>query len=837
MFRQVIKNMLKNVTGLLTVSFALFLPFHELINSASATKAQSESSINSTIAPRKDYAGAVEVLERFITHEMTDKELPALSIALVDDQQVVWAKGFGFADPKRKVPATAETVYRVGSVSKLFTDIAVMQLVEQGKVDLDAPITRYLPNFRPRNPFPKAITLRQLMSHRSGLVREPPVGNYFETTEPPLARTIASLNETELVYAPEFRTKYSNAAIATVGYVLERTQGEPFAKYLKRAVLDPLGLERSSFERTPEITKDLAKAYMWTIDGRVFEAPTFELGMSPAGSMYTTVTDMGRFMSALFAGGRGTKGQMLKPSSIGEMWTPQFAPPGQKTGYGIGFGIGEFEGHRTVGHGGAIYGFATTLKAMPDDKLGVVVVTTKDSANAVTNRIADLSLRAMLASRQGKPTPQPEITAAVDPQLARRIDGRYVSGPRSVELIESAGKLSKLSSVGGEQVRLRSLGEALIVDDKLAYGEKILVRDNAIVVGDETFKRVEVPRPQPAPASWRGLIGEYGWDHDVLYIFEKDGKLWALIEWFEFDPLEQVSENVFQFPDRGLYDGEQLIFTRDKTGRATQVEAASVVFKRRNVGPEEGAAQLRIEPLRPVSTLLKESLAAHPPKEAGEFRQPELVELNRLDPTIKLEIRYATTNNFLGSVFYSEPRAFLQRPAAEALVRAHRKLREQGYGLLIHDAYRPWYVTKVFWDATPDDKKLFVADPSKGSRHNRGAAVDLTLYELKTGKPVEMVGTYDETTDRSYPDYPGGTSLQRWHRDLLRAAMEAEGFTVYEAEWWHFDYKDWQKYPIGNETFDKLSASAAISRAMANAHEADSVSLKVDWLFAPVIRG
>jgi D-alanyl-D-alanine dipeptidase len=353
-------------------------------------------------------------------------------------------------------------------------------------------------------------------------------------------------------------------------------------------------------------------------------------------------------------------------------------------------------------------------------------------------------------------------------------------------------------------VRLRSLGDALIVDDKLAYGEKILVRDDALVIGKETFKRVEVTKPQPAPVRWRGLIGEYGWDHDILYIFEKDGKLWALIEWFEFDPLEQVSENVFKFPDRGLYDGERLIFTRDQTGRATQVEAASVVFKRRNVGPEEGAAQLRIKPLRPISELLKEALVAQPPKEAGQFREADLVELNRLDPTIKLEIRYATPNNFLGSVFYSEPRAFLQRPAAEALVRAHQKLKEKGYGLLIHDAYRPWYVTKVFWDATPEDKKLFVADPSRGSRHNRGAAIDLTLYDLATGKPVEMVGTYDETTDRSYPDYPGGTSLQRWHRNLLRAAMEAEGFAVYEAEWWHFDYRDWQRYPIGNAVFDKL---------------------------------
>ncbi len=801
---QTVSSFGKTCAVLLAITFCLclFADYPAVPQSSASVLAQPEHQAN--IAPRTNYAAAVEVLERFIRHEMADKDLPALSIALVDDQEIVWSKGFGFANPKDKTPVTEETIYRVGSVSKLFTDIAIMQLVEQRKLDLDAPVTRYLRDFRPRNPFGKPITLRQLMSHRSGLVREPPVGNYFETTEPSLARTIASLNNTELVYAPESRIKYSNAAIATVGYVLERVQGEPFAKYLKRAVLDPLGLERSSFEPTPESKKDLAKAYMWTVDGRVFEAPTFELGMSPAGSMYTTVKDMGRFMSVLFAGGRGAKGQMLKPPTIEEMWTPQFAPPGQKTGYGIGFGVSEFEGRRTVGHGGAIYGFATSLKALPDDKLGVVVVTTKDSANGVTNRVADYALTTMLAVRQGKPIPQPKTSGPVDPQLACRIAGRYVNGSNSVELIESAGKLSKLSSLGGEQVRLRSLGEALIVDDKLAHGEKILVRDDAVIIGNKTFKRVEVPKPQPAPVRWRGLIGEYGWDHDVLYIFEKDGKLWALIEWFEFDPLEQVSENVFKFPDRGLYDGERLIFTRDQTGRATQVEAASVLFKRRNVGPEEGAAQLRIKPLRPISELLKEALAAQPPKEAAEFRDPDLVELTRLDPTIKLEVRYATTNNFLSSVFYSEPRAFLQRPAAEALVRAHQKLKEKGYGLLIHDAYRPWYVTKVFWDATPEDKKLFVADPSKGSRHNRGAAVDLTLYDLNTGKPVEMVGTYDETTDRSYPDYPGGTSRQRWHRDLLRAAMEAKGFNVYEAEWWHFDYKDWQKYPIGNVTFDKI---------------------------------
>src|SRR5262249_39688042 len=148
--------------------------------------------------------------------------------------------------------------------------------------------------------------------------------------------------------------------------------------------------------------------------------------------------------------------------------------------------------------------------------------------------------------------------------------------------------------------------------------------------------------------------------------------------------------------------------------------------------------------------------------------------------------------------------AFMQRPAAMALVRAHQKLEKSGYGLLIHDGYRPWFVTKMFWDATPEKFHLFVADPEQGSRHNRGCAVDLTLYDRKTGKVVVMTGGYDEMSDRSWPDYPGGTSRQRWQRDLLRRAMEAEGFSVYEAEWWHFDYKDWKKYPILNVAFEKL---------------------------------
>ena len=214
-----------------------------------------------------------------------------------------------------------------------------------------------------------------------------------------------------------------------------------------------------------------------------------------------------------------------------------------------------------------------------------------------------------------------------------------------------------------------------------------------------------------------------------------------------------------------------------------------------------------IEPVRPVADLLPIALATTPPVEVGEFRPADLVELTTLDPTFKLDIRYATARNFLGTPLYSQARAFMQRPAAEALMRVQRSLAAEGYGLLVHDAYRPWYVTKIFWDATPADKHNFVADPASGSRHNRGCAVDLTLYTLRDGRAVEMPSLYDEMSERAYPTYAGSSDAARRLRDLLRQHMEAEGFSVYEFEWWHFDYRDWKSYAIQNIPFENIKKS------------------------------
>ena len=312
------------------------------------------------------------------------------------------------------------------------------------------------------------------------------------------------------------------------------------------------------------------------------------------------------------------------------------------------------------------------------------------------------------------------------------------------------------------------------------------------------------PKPAPIPDSLRPFVGEYGSDGNILYITERGGRLEARVAQALAYPLTPVAPGDYTFP-AGLYAGTRIVFAREGRGRAASVRVANAVFARRAIGPEDGR-QLRVQAQRPVSDLLVEARSATPPVQPDTLLAADLVDVAALDTTIRLDVRYATTDNFLGSRFYDSPRVFLQRPAAEAVVRAHQWLRRRGYGILIHDGYRPWYVTKVFWDATPPPLRWLVANPANGSRHNRGCAVDLTLYDLATGAVVDMGGTYDEATERSQPEYPVTSDLARWHRELLRLALVQEGFARNPSEWWHFDYRDWRRYPILNVTFEELAS-------------------------------
>jgi D-alanyl-D-alanine dipeptidase len=198
-----------------------------------------------------------------------------------------------------------------------------------------------------------------------------------------------------------------------------------------------------------------------------------------------------------------------------------------------------------------------------------------------------------------------------------------------------------------------------------------------------------------------------------------------------------------------------------------------------------------------LSSTLSVEAPNTPPHKPEANAKVDLVNLAEFDRRLQIDLRYASANNFMSKPLYPVARALLQRPAAEALKRAHERLRAVGYGLVVLDAYRPWQVTREMWDKHPWHR-AYLADPLDGSRHNRGCAVDVTLFDLKTGLQVEMPSGYDDFSERAHPDYAGGKAAQRQARDALRSAMEAEGFSVYQNEWWHFDYQGWRGYPVFN---------------------------------------
>ncbi len=311
----------------------------------------------------------------------------------------------------------------------------------------------------------------------------------------------------------------------------------------------------------------------------------------------------------------------------------------------------------------------------------------------------------------------------------------------------------------------------------------------------------EAKAPPPPKRAVAARVGTYDGGSSPVDVHERDGTVYLSGGGFQEEPLRRAG-GVFVIARDGR--DRRVTFVR-RSGAITAVIVDGTTFPRRDYGAEV-EAQIRAGVRSDLAAIRARAIAMTPPAEAQPERAEALRNLKKIVPNVRLDIRYAKTTNFAGVRFYEKSGAFLQQPAAEALARVAVALRPLGYGLLIHDGYRPWYVTRIFWDVTPDSSHVFVADPAKGSRHNRGSAVDLTLYRLADGKPVEMTSRYDEMSVRAYPDYPGGTTRQRWERDLLRREMERQGFTVYPQEWWHFDYKDWQKYAILNLSLPELLA-------------------------------
>lgn len=191
----------------------------------------------------------------------------------------------------------------------------------------------------------------------------------------------------------------------------------------------------------------------------------------------------------------------------------------------------------------------------------------------------------------------------------------------------------------------------------------------------------------------------------------------------------------------------------------------------------------------------------------GGWLDDDLVDVLEVDETLKLDVRYATADNFMGVAVYDVAAAVLQRPVAEDLARCNAELKQRGHGIVVFDGYRPYYLTVAMYLATPAPlRDQFLAKPARGSIHNRGAAVDIGLYHLESGQIAEMPSGFDEFTDRAAWDYAGGPIESRERRDLLIRIMHDHGFRVYKQEWWHFNHPDARKYRIGNVALGELVA-------------------------------
>jgi CubicO group peptidase (beta-lactamase class C family) len=525
----------------------------------------------SALAQTPDYLAALPAFKEVINREIAAGNISGVSVGLVEGNRILYVDGFGFADKKKRLPATRDTVYRAGSISKLFTALATMQLVERGKLSIDQPVTELWPDFRIVNPFPdaKPITLRQLMAHRAGMFRECPVGSYFDSSEPGLRATVRSIEPCVLVYPPETKTKYSNIGVTVVGQTVGTVAGLPFQDYAREMLFRPLEMKHSSFMRTKAVGYQLATGYMLVANARSgfheIEAPRFELGTLPAGNLYATAEDLAIFLRVLLAGGRSGGTQIVRPETLAEMWTAQLTQ--ESNGFGIGFLVGHGKnGKKTIGHSGAVFGFTSSLAAIPEDRLGVIVLANDDLASAAVERINNAAWRMLRDQKE-------EVKASVPPSLD--ISGEY----------ESESYWAKINGLtanfSGEKTTLRPAGELTF-----EINNRIINNGTLTVAADhQSFtalgQKFEHARKRPAiPRAWKDLLGSYGPEFIPLIISERNGRLYAMTENMYDYALSPESDTVFKMPP-GLYTDEHLVFHRNEKGKIHLAVLANMPLPRR----------------------------------------------------------------------------------------------------------------------------------------------------------------------------------------------------------------------------------------------------------------
>lgn len=306
--------------------------------------------------------------------------------------------------------------------------------------------------------------------------------------------------------------------------------------------------------------------------------------------------------------------------------------------------------------------------------------------------------------------------------------------------------------------------------------------------------------PKDCPKDLKYILGMYYGNGEMFLLRENNGEV-ELVYRFGQNDYTFAGSNVYP-----LYKEHFDSYTINESGPLNHLDAAVRIERSRegygvscSVGGNrysrrffagENGRPFRFAPVSDWQALKTAANAAVMPAQLGAGQQAQLVDLAQAVPGLKFDLRYAQADNCFGQVLTDDQRAFLDADAAQALAQAQQYLKPYGYGILVWEAYRPWSVSKLAYDALPADKKSMLPAPEIGFSHNTGRSIDVSLYLLATGENAGMISGFDEPSVRQYASFAGGTTLERYRRDLLRSAMQMAGFTASETEWWHFDYGD-----------------------------------------------
>jgi len=379
--------------------------------------------------------------EKKIPELMAKTGPPGLSVALVDRDGSVWARGFGMTDETNGRPVDPDTIFSIQSISKTYTATGILRAVQSGSLKLDVPITTYLPGFTVNSRFEnhpeKRMTLRILLSHRGGFTHESLIGNNYYAEFPSFEAHVKSISDTWLRYPVGQRYSYSNLGIDLAGYILQVVSRKPFAQVMKDTVLDPLEMKSSSFDWT----RTRANTNRAIGHAKGFSTVPLEFAIIPSGALYSSAADMTKYIQFQLNEGRVSGKSILDAKLLKEMGSIQFPLDGQESGYGLGVSRAKRNGSFLLNHGGGGFGFLSNMTWYPEYGIGIVVLTnsTDHPLMSLPNQILDGILKPYAEETKPAPAAGPKPWAA-SVSLIKKIIGTYVGRSDFLTIVEQNGK-------------------------------------------------------------------------------------------------------------------------------------------------------------------------------------------------------------------------------------------------------------------------------------------------------------------------------------------------------------------------------------------------------------